>query len=90
MPEDGLKVGDRVDISVDPTATARDWDPAALTQRLARGSGVVTGVHDSHGLCYAVRHDPGIGSTGLGYYEPHELTPSGGPEPLIAYATGDR
>ena len=45
------------------------WSKEALLERRWDVSGVVFSHHDSHGLCYGVRHDDGS----TGYYDPSEL-----------------
>lgn len=46
-----------------------DWEAEAMRTRCFGIRGVVTSVHDSHGLCYGVRHNDGV----VSYYSPKEL-----------------
>ncbi|MBN1325878.1 hypothetical protein JW977_02775 [Candidatus Falkowbacteria bacterium] len=47
----------------------KDWTPEAWKSRKWNVEGSITGYHDSHGLCYEVKHDDGT----LGCYDPSEL-----------------
>lgn len=66
---DVLEIGSRVRTTIYPDQVASDWSPYSEPRRSGE-DGTVTAVHDSHGLCYEVKHD----SDGtVGCYEPHEL-----------------
>lgn len=62
-----FKVGDRV--STSGILENRDFNEEAIRTRRPNAKGTVTGHHDSHGLCYVVRHDDGVS----GCYDPDEL-----------------
>ena len=68
-PDSGFKLGDPVrTIAVQNPPT--DWGPEAVRSRRFGVPGVVIGFHDSHGLCFDVRHeDDGT----IGCYEAREL-----------------
>ncbi len=68
-----LLVGTKVRTVIDPDRVSIHWTPAALPTRKHDVEGIIEGVHDSHGLCYAVRHQFGE----IGYYDPHELVVTG-------------
>ena len=61
--------GTKVTTFIDGGMEADDWNEEAKKTRRHEASGVVTGHHDSHGLCFVVRHDDGNSSC----YELHEL-----------------
>lgn len=47
----------------------REWDPEAWEARKWNMEGTIVMHHDSHGLCYDVRHDDGT----EGCYDPSEF-----------------
>jgi len=55
--------------TVQPKVPTTGWTQEALHARRWNVTGIITARHDSHGLCYDVRHDDGTS----GAYEPHEL-----------------
>ena len=79
-PDSGFKFGDPVrTIAVQNPPT--DWSPDAVRSRRFGVAGVVIGFHDSHGICFDVRHeDDGT----IGCYDARELAPLplGAPGPL--------
>jgi len=50
--------------------TGNDWSVEAIKNRKFNETGTIIGHHDSHGLCYDVRHDS---DGSIGCYDPHEL-----------------
>lgn len=64
-----LSNGTKVRVHIVKNRVANDWSPDAEKARKDDVGGHVIGHHDSHGICYDVRHDDGS----IGYYEPHEL-----------------
>lgn len=50
-----------------------DWTEESLRARLWGAKGVVIMHHDSHGLCYDVRHEDGT----VGCYDPTEFQVDG-------------
>jgi len=64
-----FKVGDMVRTA--DTLERRDFTEQAIRNRHCGMSGIVVGSHNSHGLCYDVRH---LGQIGIGCYDPDELT----------------
>ena len=50
---------------------AEDWTPEALIHRRHNAVGHIIHYHDSHGLCYEVKHEDGT----VAAYEPQELKP---------------
>lgn len=63
-----LSNGTRVRTLVVPDPPT-DWTEEAKRARRFDVDGTVIAMHDSHGLCYEVRHDDGT----VGAYEPREL-----------------
>lgn len=68
VPTD-LRVSVGVRVSIDPARIERDWTEEALRTRQDGVRGVIVGHHDSHGLCYDVRHE----DDSIGCYSPWEL-----------------
>lgn len=60
-------IGDRVRTA--PVLGPRDFTVEAQQTRRVNAFGYVRDSHNSHGLCYEVRHDDGI----VSYYDPDEL-----------------
>lgn len=63
-----LDPGTRVK-TIKATTADREWMPEALAARKWGVTGTITLHHDSHGLCYDVRHDDGT----EGCYDPTEF-----------------
>lgn len=63
-----LAIGTRV-CTQQPDVPTTGWTAGALEARKWGVEGTVIAEHDSHGLCYDVRHDDGT----QGCYEPSEL-----------------
>jgi hypothetical protein len=63
-----LSVGDRVE-TVRPDVESDDWTQEAMASRRWGVTGSIVREHNSHGLCYRVRHDDGS----HGVYEAREL-----------------
>lgn len=68
-PTDRIPNGTRV-LTVEPEEISDDWTSEALVMRRFGVTGEVVGHHDSHGLCYDVRHDD---DGTIGCYDPWEL-----------------
>jgi hypothetical protein len=63
-----IQIGTRVE-TIKPARESNDWTAEALAARKWGVSGKIIKEHDSHGLCYDVRHEDGT----TGCYEPREL-----------------
>jgi hypothetical protein len=68
-----FKLGDFVRTA--QTLEPRDFTPEGQLSRRCNATGYVVGEHNSHGLCYDVRHEDGVAGGGtLGCYDPDEIT----------------
>jgi hypothetical protein len=63
-----FEIGSAV-VTVQPETESTDWTGEALASRKWGVIGTIEHEHNSHGLCYRVRHSDGS----VGYYEPREL-----------------
>lgn len=64
------EIGDFVSVA-DTLNDPDDYDMGAIKSRRPGARGRIHAVHDSHGLCYEVKH---AGDQSIGYYEHHELS----------------
>lgn len=83
-----LDPGTRVKTTTKKTADS-EWTPEALVARKWGVTGTVAWHHDSHGLCYDVRHDDGT----EGCYDPAEfdvIHDSGEGRPVKDWGNCDR
>lgn len=64
-----ISPGTRVKTTQEDSATANSWTKDAQKRRRWGAEGAVITHHDSHGLCYEIRHDDGT----VGCYDPSEF-----------------
>lgn len=62
--------GTRVKTDIHPSTESKDWTESAKRNRKSGATGVVVAYHDSHGLCYDVKHDE---DKLVGCYDPWEI-----------------
>lgn len=64
-----FRYGTRVKTTKPNMKKREGWTPEAWKERKWGVRGEIVGHHDSHGLCYTVRHEDGT----VGYYDSSEL-----------------